>query len=104
MAGKKSGLRQDVERVADETGRVIEKGADRALELMEEGAGAIHRAGKKALRAADKGIKKVGEVVKKEPALRELVDTGTDAVGKVVEKSVEVAKKGIEKGRKLIEE
>jgi len=73
-------------------------------DVFDDTAAFIGRAGKKAATVADRGIRKVGQVVDSDPDLRKAVDKGVAAVDRVVEKGVEFAKKGIQKTEELIDD
>ena len=74
-----------------------------AGEVVDDAAVFIGRTGKKALDAADKGLRKVGQAVERDPDLKHVIDKGVGAVDKVVEKGIEIAKKGIRKTEEIIE-
>jgi len=70
---------------------------------VEDVAKTVMRGGKRALNLADRGVRKLGEVAGRDPAVRHLIERGADTVGRVIEKGAELAKRGLARGGELIE-
>jgi len=114
-----------IDKGADKAGELIDRGmkkveegarqADRpapkdahgrrhsAGDVADDAAVFVGRTGKKALDAADRGIRKVGQAFERDPDIKHVIDKGVGAVDKVVEKGIEIAKKGIRKTEEIIE-
>ena len=128
-------IREEVKKTVENANRLIDRGANKAGEVINRGVGRIKgyardeprvmppapprrrstveevvddtgrfvvQTGKKALNAADRGVKKVGEAISRDPDLKRAADRGIAAVDKVVEKTVELAKKGLKKGEEIL--
>lgn len=115
-----------IDQGADKAGELIDRGAKRIEEgarqadrptppaapgrkatvedVVDDGAASIGRAGKKVLNAADRGIKRVGAAVDRNPDIKHALDRGVAVVDRVVEKGVEVTRKGIKKTEDVIDE
>ena len=73
-----------------------------AGDVFDDTAMFVGRAGKKALDVADRGVKKAGELIAKDPDLKHAMDRGVAAVDKVTEKGIELTKKGLKKTEEVI--